>query len=162
MATTSAVLGIGMAAASAGMAAASASQANSNARKTARNAQRQAETNKALSAVEYRDKKQKLAQSYSQYAKSASASAGIRGVGSSSSTEALRRASLASALNDQTMMGWSQTSTNWAYDARAADITNQAAASIQSPFLSGISGGISGLQMGLSLSDSIQKAGWIK
>ena len=76
-------IGLGLGAASA---VASTSKANSNARRTARAATAQAESNKAITDIEFTERKRKLAESFSQYSKTLASSAGVRGVGNSTST----------------------------------------------------------------------------
>lgn len=160
MATTTALALGGLAVGAAGSVM-SAQKANSNARRTARAAKLQAEANSAYTTIEYNQRKKKLAEAFSQYNKSATASAGIRGVGETSSTEAIRRASLASALSDQYNLDQSESAAQAAIAAQEANITNQAASSMQSPLFSGIMGGLGGLQSGLSLASSLENAGVI-
>jgi hypothetical protein len=155
-------IGLAVGAVGAAAAASSASKANSNARRTSRAATAQADANKALTKIEFTERQRKLAETFSQYNKTLGASAGIRGVGDTSSTIALQRASLASALRDESMLEAGQTSTTSAIDAQALNIHNQSISQMQNPFMSGITGGLGGLQSGLSLGDSLEKAGWIK
>ncbi len=143
-------------------AASSASQAsaqNRNAERQMKASAAAAKANDILNDQSVRSQLQKLSNQYAQYIKASDTSSAVRNVAGSQASEAIRRASLAAALEDVTNIqrqGASQEVNIW---ANAASEINRARSMIQNPWMAGIGGGLQGLQAGLALGSSLSAAG---
>lgn len=139
--------------------AASASSQNKIASDQMRSSYASAKANNFLNNLANDAQIRKLSNQYAQYTKSVDTSAAVRNVAGSQSSEAIRRASLASALEDVTNIqrtGDTQATAIW---ANATSEINRARSMIQNPWMAGISGGLQGLQTGLAIAGSLNAAG---
>jgi hypothetical protein len=152
-------LGGGMAVFGAASSASQASTANANARRQAQAASQQGAANALLNDQAVQSEINKLSRQFNQYLKSADASAGVRGVAGSAASEALRRASMAASFQDVTNIQRQGATQEVAIWANTQNQINAARASMQNPWLSGISGGLQGLQSGLALGSALNQAG---
>jgi hypothetical protein len=152
-------IGIALGAASMAVSAAQASSQNRVAASQMRSSYAAAKANDFLNNLANESQIRKLSNQFAQYSKAVDASAAFRNVAGSQASEAIRRASLASALEDVTNIqrtGETQATAIW---ANAASEINRARSSMQSPWLAGFQGGLQGLQAGLALGSSLNAAG---
>lgn len=134
-----------------------ASQGNANARRGARSALAAARANEYLNMQAATSKRSQLAAQFGQYTRAATASASVRNALTSASTEAMERASLASALTDQSNISAEERATQVNIWTGAQNTINQYQSQMQSPLLAGMMGGISGFASGASMSSAFKK-----
>jgi hypothetical protein len=143
-------------------AASSASQAsaqNRNARRQMQMSAAAAKANELLNDQATQSQIRKLSAQFAQYSKAVDASSAFRNVAGSQASEAIRRASLASALEDVTSIQRQSAAQEANIFIQAQSEINRARSMIQSPWMAGIGGGLQGLQAGLALSSSLSAAG---
>jgi hypothetical protein len=119
-----------------------------------------AKANQVLNDQATKSQLKKLSSQFSQYTKAAEASSAFRNVFGSSSSEALRRASMAAALEDVSNIqrqGRSQEANIFAQ--AQSEFARAQSIQLQSPWLAGIQGGLQGLSAGLALGSAFSAAG---
>jgi hypothetical protein len=139
-------------------AASAASQANAGnkaARSTSKQATAANAANKALRKIETDDQIGKLAKTFGRFSGSARVSASDRNA-SGRSADLIEQTGLAASLDDQLNLIFSMYTQNIAGDSDTSGIIQRSNASMTSPGLAGISGGLSGLMLGANLNSAFK------
>ena len=157
--TAALVIGGTTAAFGAASSASQASTANANARRQAQAASQQGAANAMLTQQATQSEINKLSRQFNQYLKSSDASAGIRGTAGTAASEALRRASMAAAMQDVTNIQRQGATQEVAIWANTQNQINAARSSMQNVWLSGLAGGLQGAQTGLAMAGALSQAG---
>jgi len=153
-------LGIGMAAFGAASSASQAKAQNRNAARQMQASAAAARANELLNDQATQAQIRKLSNQFAQYSKSVDASSAFRNAAGSQASEAIRRASLASALEDVSNIQRQGATQEANIFIQAQSEINRARSMIQNPWMAGIGGGLQGLQAGLSLASSLNAAGF--
>lgn len=161
MGLEAAAIGIGIFTTAFGAAssAAASSASNRNARRQMQLSAAAAAANAVLNDQATQSQIRKLSVQFAQYSKTLDASSAFRNVTGSQASESIRRASLASALEDVTSIQRQSAAQESNIFTQAQSDINRASSMIQNPWMTGIAGGLQGLQAGLSLASSFNAAG---